>query len=117
MPDLQEIPYNLRIRKKKNTGPDNLLAGLIIGLLFPTIGVLILYFFWGGGDVKNYVSMFFDIKSSRINVASKILSLAMFTNLIPFYFFLNKKKYRTARGIILSMFIYGIIILLYKFVF
>ncbi len=117
MEDLQQIPYNLNKKRKKNRGPDNLFAGIFIGLIFPMSGVLLLYFFWGNGDFKSYCTMFFDTHNYlRIDKASKVLSLSMITNLIPFFHFLNKKKYLSARGILCSMFIYGIIILLYKFV-
>jgi len=117
MDDLRQIPYNLDKKRKQNRGPDHILAGLIIGLIFPLSGVLLLYFFWGDGDFKSYFSMFFNTHNYlRVDKASKVLSLSMITNLIPFYYFLNKKKYRTARGVLTAMFIYGIIIVMYKFV-
>lgn len=117
MEDLRQIPYNLDNKKKKNHSPDHIIAGLLIGLVFPLSGVLLLYFFWGNGDFKSYCTMFFDTHNYlRVDKASKVLSLSMITNLIPFYYFLNKKKYQTARGVLTAMFVYGIIIVLYKFV-
>lgn len=118
MSELQNIPYNLNSKKKKNRSPDNMFLGLLIGLVFPITGVIILYFLWGNNSgLASYFGMFFDIhNSSKVNAASKVISISMFTNLIPFYYFINRKKYQTARGIILSMFFYAILILLYKFV-
>lgn len=117
MSELPQIPYNLNANKKKNKGPDNLFAGVLIGLICPVVAVLVLYFLWGHGDFNSYITAFTDFhNSSRLNDASKVLSLSMIINLIPFYYFLNRKKYYTARGVIVSMFIYGIIVVLYKFV-
>ncbi len=51
-------------------------------------------FFWFGNySFANYISMFTGIDTPFLmNNASKAVSLAMLANLIPFYFFLNRKK-------------------------
>ncbi len=116
MDELQQIPYSNNA-KKKNKAPDNMFIGILIGILFPSIGIIIMYFLWGHGNPQSFFTMFFETKNYfRIDKASKVLSLSMITNLLPFYYFLNRKKYLTARGILFAMFIYGVIIAIYKFV-
>lgn len=103
---------------KKKIGPDSAIFGLLVGLLFPALGVLVLYFLWSGNaSLASYLGMFLQFKSpSLMNTASKVLSLAMIGNLIPFYFFLNRKQYLTVRGILVGMMLIGVLIVLYKFV-
>ena len=111
-------PYtNQRIVKKK-FGPDSAVIGLITGLIFPVLGLLVLYFLWSGNsNLASYCAMFTDFKSPiRMESASKAISLSMIANLIPFYFFLNRKQYMTVRGILISMLLIGVLIVLYKFV-
>lgn len=108
---------NTRPHRKK-VGPDSAVFGLLIGLLFPVVGLFILYFVWSGDTtLVNYLKMFTAFNSPILmNTASKALSLAMITNLVPFYFFLNRKQYLTVRGILMSMVLIGVMIVLYKFV-
>jgi len=107
-------PFNFSGRKK---GPDSALIGLIAGLVFPVLGIMLLFFFWGDGNFGKYLGMFFDLKNYiKIDRASKVLSLSLIANLIPFYYFLNRKKYQTTKGIILATFLYCVLIVLYKFV-
>jgi hypothetical protein len=103
---------------RKRIGPDAAPFGLLVGLLFPIVGLSILYFVWSGDTtLVNYIKMFAAFDSPVLmSTASKALSLAMITNLIPFYFFLNRKQYMTVRGILISMVLIGVMIVLYKFV-
>lgn len=103
---------------KKRLGPDAAPFGLLVGLLFPIAGLLVLYFVWSGDTtLVNYLKMFVAFNSPILmGTASKALSLAMIANLIPFYFFLNRKQYMTVRGILISMVLIGVMIVLYKFV-
>ncbi len=100
--------------QKANNAP----LGLLIGILFPLLGVLLLYFFWSGNNsFGSYLKMFIQFNyPSMMNMASKVLSLSMISNLIPFYYFLNRKKYQTVRGLLISMVLYLVLIVLYKFV-
>lgn len=115
--DPSQNPYNIRSGKKKN-GMDNAVIGLLAGLVFPLIGIVILYFLWStSGSFSSYMQTFFHLDSpSEMNVASKVISLAMITNLIPFYLFLNKKFYQTVRGILISMILFVLLVVLYRFV-
>jgi hypothetical protein len=112
----QKPGINTRPHRKK-VGPDAAAFGLLVGLLFPIAGIFLLYFVWSGNNsMGNYFRMFVAFDSpSQMNVSSKALSLSMITNLIPFYFFLNRKQYMTVRGILISMVLIGVLIVLYKF--
>lgn len=109
-------PYSRPYKKK--AGPDAAAFGLLIGLIFPMLGLLVLYFVWAGNQsFGNYMRLFIAFDSpSMMGAASKALSLSMIANLIPFYFFLNRKQYLTVRGILISMVLLGVMIVLYKFV-
>jgi amino acid permease len=102
-------------RKKK--GPDSAALGLLAGIVFPVLGILVLYFFWGSGSFPKYIQMFFDTNNPfRMDKASKVVSLSLIANLIPFYYFLNRKSYQTTKGIILASFLYCLLIVMYKFI-
>lgn len=109
--------YNLR-KKTKGPKPDNALLGLILGIAFPCIGICLLYWaMWTDKSFSSYLSMFTNIKSSfDMSEASKVISLAIITNLIPFYYFLNKKAMLTVKGIIIASALALLLVVLYKFV-
>jgi|GEM_PF-389042 len=117
--DPLQDPYRPNPRPyRKKAGPDNAAAGFLIGLLFPLLGVLLLYFFWTGqASFASYLKMFVAFDSPvLLSNASKVISLSMIANLLPFYFFLNRKQYLTVRGILMSMVLIGVLIVLYRFV-
>jgi hypothetical protein len=90
---------------------DMTLMGFLIGLLGPSIGILIFYYFnfntSGMGD-------FIDL-SVKEKLLSPLLSLCCVINLGIFYLFIQFDKFLSARGVILSTFIYGFLIVLLKF--
>jgi hypothetical protein len=113
-----QSPYPGQRPYRKKFGPDSAPFGLLVGLLFPAIGLVLLFFLWSGNTTfGNYLKMFVEFSSPTLmNTASKALSLSLIANLVPFYFFLNRKQYLTVRGILLSMVLLGVLIVLYKFV-
>jgi hypothetical protein len=52
---------------------------------------------------------------NSVGITPKLLALSLLPNVIVFFYFLRGDKYQSARGIILSLFIYGFVILLLKF--
>jgi len=102
---------------RRNKG-DVALVGFLLGIIVPIIALIILFFLWfNTGTFSQYISMFFALDNPiAMNNASKAVSLAMIANLIPFYFFLNKKKYLTVKGILIGSALFVLLILLYKFV-
>lgn len=103
---------------KKRRMADLPIWGLIAGLLFPALAVIVLYFLWSGNaSFEHYIRSFFSFTNPvMMNNASKVLSLGLLANLIPFYFFLNRKLYYAGRGVMVATFLYVILIVLYKFV-
>lgn len=105
-------------RKPTNSKvPNAAVVGLIAGIIFPLLAIVVLYLFWGDGDIGYYFEGFIRWGyPPSMEKSSKIVSLALVANLIPFYFFLNKHKYLSTRGVLLGSAIYVVLIFLYKFV-
>jgi hypothetical protein len=90
---------------------DHIAIGIIVGLIGPLMGALGFYMF----EFRNTELLeFLDLAISK-KLLSPLLSLCAVINLGLFYLFLNYDKLYTARGIILSTLIYGLIIVLFKF--
>lgn len=113
-PDL----YTLKRNKPKKRGPDSALLGLIIGIIFPCLSVMLLYFIqYRDYSFGRYLGIFIEFGNPYLmEQASKLISLSMISNLIPFYYFLNKKCYLSTRGILLATMLSFVLIILYKFV-
>jgi len=91
---------------------DSLLFGLILGLLIPVLGVLAFYYSkFAAVDLMQFIQV-----ATKHKVLSPMLSLCAILNLGTFYLFLNKNLYLTARGIILATILYGVTIVVLKFV-
>jgi hypothetical protein len=90
---------------------DHLLIGLLIGLITPTIGIVIFYYTRFEG---NDLTLFFKV-SIQEKMLSPLLSLCAVINLAVFYIFIYLNRLLTARGVILATFIYGLAIVLLKF--
>lgn len=87
--------------------------GLIVGLLFPVIGMVIMYFIWFHGDPVN------DVVSQLLSsheLASRVLSLSLIINLAPFAYYTSKRLDHTARGILIATVLYFVFIVLLKYV-
>ena len=112
------MPNYGRPKKGKKAGTDVAALGLLIGIAFPVLGIIVLYFLWStSGTFGDYLHSFVSFNNAyEMNKASKVLSLSMIANLIPFYFFLNKKQYLAVRGILISMVLFFLLFVLYRFV-
>ena len=115
-PEYQLKNSNRRPRKPQKN--DVALLGLIVGLAFPALAILLLYFFRSGAaPFSAYMNMFIRFGEPRImNEVSKLISLSMIANLIPFYYFLNRKAYLSTKGVIIATALLGVLMVLYKFV-
>jgi hypothetical protein len=87
--------------------------GLIIGLLMPVLGIVVMYFMWFH---SSSFGTFFSHVSSDHQLAAKVLSLSLIAELIPFIYFTNKRLDNSARGIFIATIIYGVLIVLLKYV-
>jgi hypothetical protein len=90
---------------------DNFWLGVLLGLLAPSIGILIFYFVnYSLQDISSFLEL-----AVKEKMLSPLLSLCVVINLGVFYIFIHFEKYLTARGIILSTFSYGLAIVVLKF--
>ncbi len=93
---------------KKN----NLKFGLIVGLLMPSLGVFIFYL-W-----KFYPTFSFQeyIEALRTNppLVSALTIPCLVVNMAVFTWYINTKKYETAKGIFFITLIYAVLALLVK---
>ncbi len=107
------------VRKNPNVKKyDNGIVGLLSGLAVIVLGVVVIKFLRHGSyTFGDYLKFFYTFENPfLLSEASKILSLALFGLLAPFYFFLNRKCYMAARGVLISAMIAAAFIIMYKFV-
>lgn len=98
-----------------NKNWDKLGVGVLVGLVGGFIGFILYglyYSFSHHIDLMDFVNRVF--LGNKI-LRSPILSLSILFNIIPFYILLNKNYYKGARGVMLSIFIYAIAIVYYRF--
>jgi len=92
---------------------DNALFGFVIGLLLPVVGFFIMYLLWGG---HSGIFEFFRSLTYRRGMASKVLTLSLLVNLIPFVYCNTKRIDLTMRGIVIATMLYALLIVLIMFV-
>ena len=94
---------------------DKLSIGVLVGLIGGVIGFLIYGTYYSISHNVEFTDFVNRVFLGNKILRAPILSLSILFNLIPFYLFLNKKYYKGARGIMLSIFIYAIVIVYYRF--
>ena len=87
--------------------------GFIIGLLLPFVGLTIMYFLWGHHD--GFGSFIKSLTYQR-GMASKVFTLSLLPNLIPFAYCNIKRIDLTMRGIFIATMLYVLPIVLIMFV-
>jgi hypothetical protein len=91
---------------------DALWIGLFVGLLGPGLGILVFYMIsFSGESIAGFINLAVTQK-----ILSPLLSLCAIINLAAFYLFLQYDHYLTARGIILATLLYGVAIVVLKFI-
>jgi hypothetical protein len=93
---------------------DNLKLGILLGFLAPLLGMILYYFavfYTKGISFRGYLYYLDGNKSLLTGVSS--ISLVM--NAIIFTLFVNARKDKSARGIFIATLIYGIGVLIVKF--
>ena len=88
----------------------NLLKGLILGIVSPIILFVITVVFF----LRYNISDFVNHKINEQNIPA-IISLCLLANLAVFFIKLQKNKEQQARGVLLSTFLFGILIIYFKF--
>ncbi len=88
--------------------------GFFIGVLLPILGLFIVYLIMGG--YSNGMMDFFRDMLNNSSSAALYLTLALLINIVPFIFYTNKRLDLTARGILVATVLYGVLIVLIKYV-
>ena len=88
-------------------------SGFIIGLLLPFLGLTVMYFKWGQ---HNGFGNFIKSLTYQKGMASKVFTLSLLINLIPFAYCNIKRIDLTMRGIFIATMLYVLFILLIMFV-
>lgn len=87
--------------------------GFIIGLLLPVLGIVITYYIlFHGTSFQDFL----DAMKDRHDIAAKVLTLGLIINLLPFIFYTSRRLDLTARGILVATVLYGVLIILLKYV-
>lgn len=94
---------------------DKLPIGLIIGLIGPFIGFAIYGLYYVISHDISFSYFVNNVFLGNREAIAPIISLSLLFNIIPFYFFINRNFYQTARGILLSFFLFAIVIVYYRF--
>lgn len=85
----------------------------MLGLLFPLLGYLVVYFILGRGG------SFTDFSNSIVHngdLAGKVISLSVLANLIPFLYFNKYRRDLTVKGIVIATILFGILFVYMKYV-
>lgn len=85
--------------------------GLSIALIIPFFGISIWYLikFTHMGYI-DYLDML-----ERNNLVAPVISISLLPNLLLFYFFLNRERFKAGQGVIMAMLLWGLVIVYYKF--
>jgi hypothetical protein len=90
---------------------NNILVGLLLGLLGPG-GLLWLLFAWKGGDTS-----FIDFlaRQNQGRLLAPVLSLCALANLGSFWLLIQRQQYDKVKGVIFATLLLGITIVFLKF--
>lgn len=93
---------------------DNLVLGIIAGLIAPVLGVIIFYFL---GFYSKHVSFpeFLGYLMQYKTLLTGVSSVALVANAVLFTIYINSRLDKTAKGIFVATIVYAIGVLLVKF--
>lgn len=89
------------------------ILGFIMGLLLPLGGLFVVYYLWGHSEG---IVPFVKSLTAQPGLASKVLTLSLLANLIPFVYYTSKRLDYTARGVFIATMLYALLVVLIKFV-
>lgn len=96
-----------------NMKRDSPILGFVIGLVLPLVGLFVMYTIWGSHEG---VFEFVKGLTHRRGMATKVFTLSLLTNLIPFAYCNIKRIDYTMRGIFVITMIYVALIVMAMFV-
>jgi len=90
---------------------DVMWLGVVLGLIAPVITMFGFYLYnFSHISIGQFIHHLF-----KVNIQSSLLSLCVVSNLAVFFLFIWSEKYNGARGVLLSTFIYGGLVVYLKF--
>lgn len=89
---------------------DNIFFGTITGILIPVVVLILIILIRKG---SHSLFEFFNM-SYEMGILPKVISICLIPNLLLFFIFIWSNRMRSARGVLLAMFIAGLIIGLLK---
>ncbi|MFN0082146.1 MAG: hypothetical protein ACKVOM_06470 [Ferruginibacter sp.] len=93
---------------------DNFIFGCILGIVAPLVGLLLLKFYkFGMLSFKEVLQFIYTQPGHGIMTAG--LSVSLMMNAFFFTMYVNNRKDETGKGLFLTTVIYGIVILLIKY--
>lgn len=90
------------------------MVGFILGLILPVIGFFIVYLGWHSSGES--VGQFAHSLTRRSGMTSKVLTLSLLANLIPFMYFNVKRLDYAMKGVVIATCLYALLIVFVMFV-
>lgn len=94
---------------------DKTILGFVIGLVLPVIGFILYGVYWSWKFFRTFSYFVNDVFLGTPTFRSSIMSLSLLINLIPFFIFLRKERYYSARGVLAAVFVYVPFVVYFKF--
>ena len=89
----------------------DLIKGVLLGVIAPIIACIVYVVFIKEETLENFINNF--VTDGNL---PKIISLSLLINLALFFLKLKFNKDEQSRGILLSTFLYGVVIVILKFI-
>ena len=87
------------------------IVGFIFGVLSPVVGLLVVYFIF---NRELSVGQFISQLSHNHKLLSKMMSLSLLANAVPFVLLTNRRLDYAARGVFIATMLYALAIVLLK---
>ena len=88
-------------------------VGFLIGLVAPLAGFMVMYLLWGSGVP---LPEFYSNVTTSHDQGSKVFTLSLLANLVPFVIFNSRRYYQASQGVFTITMVFVVLIVLYKFV-
>lgn len=93
---------------------DNFFLGVLAGLIVPLIGVIMVYVYKYLPQNVSISEFIYLVKTNKNNIP-KVISLGLIACIPLIAYYNNRKRYTTLKGIFVSIVLYGLIAVGYKF--
>ena len=94
-----------------NNQTKNLLKGTLYGALVPILGISVFYLYkFTDVSIFDYLRVMQHQK-----IMAPVISISLIPNILLFFFFINRNRFKEGQGVILSMFLWGALIVYFKF--